>query len=126
VAARAADGTTDTGRGSDVVSYLILRKTEVEIEVDGTPVRRFVGVGSYTYMNEDTVECFGLACIGEDPKYLTHMRYGLDYFRIDVALQHSRNISGDWFEFCGGNGCCTIRIHADELERACRELGLLT
>jgi hypothetical protein len=107
------------------MSYEITRKTLVTVETDGVPHPQYVGLGTYTYGTGETVQCFGLAQMGDNPRYLTHMRYGLDYFRIEVALQHSRDIRGNWFEFCGGCGCCTIRIHADELERACRELEML-
>lgn len=107
------------------MSYEILRKTQMTVFTDGVPAPRFVGVGRYTYGTGETVDCFGLACMGNDPQYLTHMRYGMDYFLPTEVLHHSRTIRDGWFEFCGGNGCCTIAVTADELERAFRELELI-
>lgn len=72
----------------------------------------------------DNRSLFGLVD-SHDPDRLSHMCYGLDYFRAAEALAHAETIGGGWLWFDAGTTCPEIKISAAELRRALTALDLI-
>ncbi len=98
--------------------FQVTNKTGVMMIERGQPVMRYVGLA--TMHNRPTL--FGL--LDRDFE-MTYMCYGLDNLKPEECLKRIREGDG-WFRFYStGTDARDIKISADWLEKAFRELGVI-
>jgi hypothetical protein len=98
--------------------YEVIKKTGVFLMEGGQSTMRYVGIATCA----GRPDIFGL--LDRDLE-MTHMCYGLDYMDPADCLKFCRD-RGTWFFFDAGTTCTEIKISADWLEKAFRELELIT
>lgn len=98
--------------------YEVTKKTGVFLLEGGQSTFRYVGIAE----TPGRPKIFGL--LGRDLE-MTHMCYGLDYMDPVKCLEFCRE-RGGWFFFDAGTTCTEIKVTVSWLEKAFRELELIT
>lgn len=99
--------------------YEVIKKTSVFLMEGGQATMRYVGIATCA----GRPDIFGL--LGSDME-MTHMCYGLDYMKPEECVKHARTTGQGWFYFDAGTTCTEIKVSPYWLEKAFRELGLIT